>query len=144
MNLGKHAENFILDYLKNKDKKTYVARFVDTYDANKGRWGKTGQTIVPVEERPCDAMLIYEGVTYFCEVKATENETGIKSSLFSTKSQLASRKRITNAGGSYLYLIYSYAKEQWYWVPYLDLNENAKWEQLESFKIDFPKVVVYD
>lgn len=138
MDLGKHAEKFILNYLGNRDKKTYVARFVDTYDANKGRWGDPSQKKVIIEERPCDAMLICDGITYFCEVKSTESKTGISSALF--KKQKGPRLRITNAGGSYLYLIYSYALEQWYWVLYLDLNENANWYELENFKIDFPKV----
>lgn len=138
MNLGKKAENFIIDYLRNRDKKTYAVRFVDTYDANKGRWGKKGQTIVSVERRPCDAMLIADGITYFCEVKATSDPVGVNSALFS--KQKAERLRITNAGGSYLYLIYSYAYKQWYWVPYLDLNPNASWGELIEYKIDFPKV----
>lgn len=138
MDLGKKAEKFIIDYLKNRDKKTYAVRFVDTYDANKGRWGKEGQTLVTVEGRPCDAMLIADGITYFCEVKATSDKVGIKSSLF--QKQKANRKRILNAGGSYLYLIYSYAYQQWYWVPALDLNENASWGELYNFRIDFPKV----
>lgn len=140
MDLGKYAEKFILNYLANRDKNTYVARFVDTYDANKGRWGDSTQKKVIVEERPCDAMLIYDGITYFCEVKSTESKIGVSPSLFKKKGQKAARLRITNAGGSYLYLIYSYALEQWYWVTYLDLNENANWFELENFKIDFPKV----
>lgn len=138
MDLGKKAEKFILNYLANRDKKTYVARFVDTYDANRGRWGKQGQTLVAVEKRPCDAMLIYGGITYFCEVKSTSSPVGLSPSLF--KSQRGVRERIAKAEGSYLYLIYSYSQEQWYWVPYLDLNENANWYELNNFKVDFPKV----
>lgn len=138
MDLGKKAEKFIIDYLKDRDKKTYAVRFVDTYDANKGRWGVPGQKKVIVEKRPCDAMLVVDGVTYFCEVKATSDRVGINSGLFST--QKGARLRITNAGGNFLYLIYSYTQEKWYWVPYADLNPNASWGELEKFSIDFPKV----
>ena len=137
---GKKAEKFILDYLDKRDKYTYVARFVDTYDANKGRWGDATQKKVIVEERPCDAMLIDGGVTYFLEVKSTSDKVGISSNLFS--KQKAARIRITKAGGSYLYLIYSYFYEQWYRVPYSELNENANWFELEKFKVDFPKVPI--
>ena len=138
MDLGKKAEKFILDYLKNRDKYTYVARFVDTYDANKGRWGDSTQKKTKVERRPCDAMLILDGVTYFCEVKATTNEIGVQSGLFS--KQKAERTRIMKASGNYLYLIYSYHLKQWYKVPASQLNENANWFELSDFKIDFPKV----
>lgn len=140
MDLGKKAEKFILDYLDNLNKRVYVARFVDTYDANKGRWGDPSQKKAIVERRPCDAMLIINGKTYFCEVKATTNKTGIYSGLFT--KQKGERKRIINAGGSYLYLIYSYALEQWYSVVYPDLNENANWFELEEFKVDLPKVPI--
>lgn len=138
MQKGKKAETFILDYLDSLGKYVYVKRFIDTYDANKGRWGDPTQKKVPIPRRPCDAMLIYKGDTYFCEVKSTISETGLSSSLFS--EQKPERTQIVKAGGSYLYIIYSYFKEQWYWIPFNFLNENAKWCELEKFKVDFPKV----
>lgn len=138
MDSGKKAEKFILNYLDKLNKDTYVARFVDTYDANKGRWGS--KDLVAIEERPCDAVLIYGGKTYFCEVKSTTNLSGLTSALFNKRGQKKSRIRVTYAGGSYIYLIYSYAKQQWYWVPYTDLKETANWYELEPFKVDFPRV----
>lgn len=138
MQSGKKAESFILDYLDSLGKYVYVKRFADTYDANKGRWGDSNQKKVMIPKRPCDAMLIYNGVTYFCEVKSTERQSGVTSSLFS--EQVPERTQIVKAGGKYLYLIYSYFKQQWYWVPFEFLNENAKWCELEKFRVDFPKV----
>lgn len=138
-NLGKKAESFIIDYFDSlKSKQIYAARFADTHDANKGRWGDPSQKKVIIPRKPCDMMLVVKGMTYFCEVKSTENKKGLKSSLFT--EQYAERTRIVNAGGSYLYLIYSYAKEKWYWVPFEDLNENATWEELDKFFVDIPKV----
>ena len=113
MNKGKKAESFIIDYLDSLGKYVYVKRLVDTHDANKGRWGDSTQKKVIIPKRPCDAMLIYRGDTYFCEVKSTISQTGLSSNLFS--EQKPERIRIVKAGGSYLYLIYSYFKEQWYW-----------------------------
>lgn len=140
MQKGKKAENFILDYLSSLGKYVYVARFADTYDANKGRWGDPNQKKVMIKRKPCDAMLIYQGDTYFCEVKSTDSPTGLSSSLFS--EQVAERTQIMKAGGSYLYLIYSYTKESWYWIPANFLNPTAKWCELEKFKVDFPKVLL--
>ena len=138
MQKGKKAENFILNYLDSLGKYVYVARFADTYDANKGRWGDPNQKKVIIKRKPCDAMLVYRGDTYFCEVKSTENKTGLSSNLFT--EQVAERTQIMKAGGNYLYLIYSYALESWYWVPANFLDTNANWYELEKFKVDFPKV----
>ena len=78
--MGKKAESFILDWLSKRDKWTYVARFSDNYDANKGRWGK--DKLVNVGRKPSDAIAILGGVTWFLEVKTTTNEKGLTSSLF--------------------------------------------------------------
>lgn len=134
--IGKIAEKFILKYLEDHGgEDIYVCRLIDTYDANAGRWGDSSQKKVIVKRRPCDAILIIDGTTYFCEIKATTNKTGITSSLFS--QQTAERTRIKKAGGRYIYLVYSVAKEKWYWV-----NEpaTAAWESLEFFSCSFPKV----
>lgn len=56
-----------------KSKYIYVARFSDTYDANKGRWG-TGQKKVVLPRKPCDIMLIMNGITYFCEIKTSTSK----------------------------------------------------------------------
>ena len=135
--VGKIAEEFIIDWLSNRDKRTYVARFADTYDANVGRWG-TNQKKVVLPRKPSDIMLIMNGVTYFCEIKTSTNPKKISAGLFST--QRAERTRIEKAGGNYAYLIYSTVKEGWYFVPSLDLEENSLWEQLDVFYVDFPKV----
>lgn len=136
--LGKVAEKFIFNYLDNYGKRIYVSRFIDTYDANKGRWGDPSQKKVKIDRRPCDFILVIDGVTYFCEVKATANKRGLKSSLFS--QQKAERTRILAAGGLYIYFIYSLEKEKWYWIASSKLDANAKWEDLEPFVVDFPKV----
>lgn len=136
--IGKLAENFIYDYLDNNSKNLYVCRFVDTYDANKGRWGDPSQKKVIIRRRPCDFMLVVNGHTYFCEVKATTNKQGLTSSLFS--QQIAERTRILSAGGEYIYLIYSVENKQWYWINSRKLDTSAKWGELSFFVIDFPPV----
>lgn len=138
--IGKRAEKQIISFLEKASKDIYVARFADTYDANKGRWGDPYQKKVIITRRPSDMMLVYKGKTYFCEVKATANKKGLSSSLFT--EQYAERTKIVKAGGNYLYLVYSVIGEQWYWIEYTQLNEKATWEELENFKVDFPKVSV--
>ena len=138
-NIGKKAEKFIINYLESLGKYVYVARFADTYDANKGRWGDPTQKKTIITRRPCDFMLIYGRDSYFCEVKATTNTKGLTSSLF--KEQVAERTRILKAGGRYLYLIYSAFTKYWYWIEAPDLDENAMWDQLEPYSVpNFPEV----
>lgn len=139
-NLGKKAEDFILDFLSTHSKKCFISRFSDTYDANKGRWGNPSIKKVVLEKKPCDAIMTWNGVTYYLEVKATENIKGLTSSLFS--QQKWARTRVEAADGIYLYLIYSYSQEKWYWIKSTELNEKASWEELndKKFYIDFPKV----
>lgn len=130
--LGKKAEDTLFDYFDSLGKYVYVARLADTYDANKGRWGDPTQKKVFIPRRPCDFMLIYGGITCFCEVKATADEKGINSKLF--KKQIAERTRILKAGGTYTYFIYSGFKKCWYCILAEDLKGNETWEELESCK----------
>lgn len=134
---GKLAEDFIIDWLSKINKFIYVVRFSDTYDANKGRWG-TNQKKVILPRKPCDIMLIMDGITYFCEIKASNSKKGLTSSLFST--QVSERTRIAKAGGNYAYLIYSIVRQKWYFVNYEDFISDATWDDLEYFYIDFPEV----
>lgn len=135
---GKKAEDFILDYLANKSKTIYVARFSDTYDANKGRWGNPLMKKVFLKRKPSDAVVTINGITYYVEIKSTHSTKGITSGLFS--QQKGERIRIENAGGYYVYLIYSFHTQKWYWVFSTQLKENSKWSEMEKFFIDFPKV----
>lgn len=135
---GKVAEEFIIKYLSNRDKKTYICRFADTYDANKGRWGDPNQKKVIIPKRPCDVMLILDGKTYFCEIKCSCNSKGLTRSLFS--QQTAERTRILKAGGNYIYLIYSVMHERWHIVPAELLVEDLTWDEMMDFCVDFPEV----
>lgn len=137
--MGKKAESFILDWLSKRDKWTYVARFSDNYDANKGRWGK--DKLVNVGRKPSDAIAILGGVTWFLEVKTTTNEKGLTSSLF--KTQAGERDRIIKAGGHYAYLIYSVVRKRWYLIDAYFLVPTDTWEELEEdgcWCTDFPEV----
>lgn len=126
--MGKRAESFILDWLSKRDKWTYVARFSDNYDANKGRWGKGG--VVNLGRKPSDAIAIFSGVTYFLEIKTTTNEKGLTPSLF--KSQISERERILKAGGNYAYLIYSVVRKRWYLKTAEYLVPTDTWDDLEE------------
>lgn len=134
---GKIAEDFIIKWLSKKSKYIYVARFSDTYDANKDRWG-TGQKKVVLPRKPCDIMLIMNGITYFCEIKTSTSKKGLTGSLFST--QASERYKIAVAGGNYAYLIYSTERREWYFINYQDLVSDYTWEDMIHFYIDFPEV----
>ena len=136
--MGKKAESFALHYLESLGKDVYVTRLVDTFDANKGRWGDPAQKKVIIPRRPSDFIIVMKGRTFFCDIKSTSNVYGLTASLFN--EQIAERTRITRAGGEYVYLIYSYAHSKWYWIPFTELDVKAKWEDLEKFFIDIPKV----
>ena len=126
--MGKKAESFILDWLSKRDKWTYVARFSDNYDANKGRWGKGG--VVNLGRKPSDAILIVNGITYFLEIKTTTNQKGLTPSLF--KTQESERTRIMAAGGHYAYLIYSVYRKRWYFKDAEFLVPTDTWDMLEE------------
>lgn len=137
--MGKKAESFILDWLSKRDKWTYVARFSDNYDANKGRWGKS--KVVNVGKKPSDAVAIFSGITYFLEIKATTNVKGLTPSLF--KTQEGERTRIINAGGHYAYLVYSIVRKRWYFIDAEILVPTDTWEDLETDRCwceSFPEV----
>lgn len=126
--MGKKAESFIIDWLSKRDKWTYIARFSDNYDANKGRWGKGN--LVNLGKKPSDVIAVFSGVTYFLEIKTTTNPDGLTPSLF--KTQASERTRIITAGGHYAYLIYSVARKRWYFKDAEFLVPNDTWEELEE------------
>lgn len=138
---GKLAEKKILNWLKNQRKDLYISRFVDTYDANRDRWLVANQKKVIIPRRPSDAIVVEKGVTYFLEVKTSDNKSGVTSTLF--REQVAERTRIEAAGGLYVYLIYSTLRETWYKVSSSTLqifNYNCSWDNLEQYKCNYPKV----
>jgi hypothetical protein len=133
---GKRAEKFLIDHLNSIGKDVYAVRFVDTYDANKGRWGNPAQKKVVIARRPSDAILVIEGLTVFIEVKCTESKTGVTPALFS--EQVAERTRIENAGGDYAYFIYSRFLHKWYFISSWKLAEHnykVSWKELDNLVV---------
>lgn len=122
----------------NQGKDRYCHRFLDTRDATRvvnRREDLFGRKVVlAVPPQPSDFIVIWHGNTYFVDVKATSSEKGISSSLF--KQQKAQKTKILNAGGKYFFFVNRITTCEWYMIPGDFKNLNAKWKDLEEFKVD--------
>ena len=107
--LSKKCEKFVDDYFNTLGKNCVCSRFNDTSDTIQGK-GKG--TIL--RRNPSDFVITQDGVTFYAEVKSTNSPIGVSSSLFS--QQKARRDRILKAGGTYIYFIYSYALDTWFYT----------------------------
>lgn len=139
MRYWKQAEATVYKYFSEK-KGSFIHRFIDTHDINAqlNRF-KDRAPIVFVGQRPSDFIAIEDGITFFAEVKSTENVRGVTSALFAEQDGM--RKRILKANGLYFYFIYSIFNKSWYKVPgrIIEEKENRKWEELEQYKVGYLK-----
>lgn len=139
MRYWKQAEATVYKYFSEK-KGSFIHRFIDTHDINAqlNRF-KDDKPIIYTEKKPSDFIVIEDGITFFAEVKSTENVKGVTSALF--KEQEGMRKRILKVNGLYFYFIYSLFNKCWYKVPgeIIEEKENRKWEELEQYKVDYLK-----
>lgn len=87
--------------------------------------------------QPSDRLVTHEGVTFYAEVKYTEdlrgfNFTGIK------PSQIAAATQVLAAGGEYRIYIKSGASGLWYCVPYGVIQSwptrSMTWKELEPYE----------
>ena len=122
----------------NQGKELYCHRFLDTRDTTRvvnQRGDLFGRKVtVKVPPQPADFIVVTKRGTYFADVKTTTSTRGISSSLFS--QQKAHKIKILNAGGLYFFFIKRLQTGQWYMLPGSFDNLNAKWEDLEKFRVD--------
>lgn len=132
-------EKIVYDYYNTKSKESVCFRFQDALDATKR--GGFSRGIVPMAKNPSDFIITDNGVTFYAEVKHTENTSGVTRALF--EQQRAIRDRILTARGEYWYYIYSVNIHQWYRIPgsVIRDNPNVKWKELGKYMITYLKGV---
>ncbi len=121
----------------NKGKTSYCHRFPDSLDATRSNARNPNARFVALPPQPSDFIVVWNGVTFFAEVKSTKSTVGISSSLF--KKQAAHKLKINNAGGIYYFFVKRTQTGQWYRIPGHYPNLNAKWSELENFLFDIQK-----
>lgn len=135
-NTGKPSEKIWEDSFARQGKRAFTHRFVDAAEIK----GKTGKVAVGASPQPSDFLLVNNGLTFFCEVKSTQNETSFPFSMLRT-TQSAMAKMILAAGGGYRIYIHSLALDQWFCIPYqvvLDVKaagaSSIKWPILAPYQ----------
>jgi penicillin-binding protein-related factor A (putative recombinase) len=128
----------------------------DAFDAHWATYGKSA-AVIPYEDaaalygrnkkavsnaaKPCDRVLIFRGVTQFCEIKSTHDKTAFRFSQIE-KGQLNYGTKITCAGGEYNFWVWSYHMRRWHKLPFAVVSavkgqgrESLKWSEMDQFVI---------
>lgn len=134
-NTGKPSEEDFTDSLNLVGKKAWWYRIKDAA-AIRGLTGKIGH----VDKTPSDYVVVAYGLTAFCEVKSTQNETSFPFGLLKT-GQVSHGIRILAAGGAYLVFVQRLPSLEWYVVPLCQINrvksqgkQSIPWEALEKYR----------
>lgn len=114
MTKGKYAEQAVELWAKGeRPSDCFLYRIEDHKDANFGR-GKTRKVIASA--KPSDYLLTQYGTTHYLEVKESHEKVSFPFSNIK-REQWRCAKRVTKAGGSYIFLLYSFERKMWYRVP---------------------------
>lgn len=133
----KQTEVDFVNFFTPYGKDACVVRLTDTAAA-KATSGKHAF----VQAQPSDFLLTLKGVTHYAEVKSTKDPTSFRFANIK-KGQWAASKKVSGAGGSYLFFIKHLLTGIWYVVPAQVLHaqrpiKSIKWTQLENFKWTTP------
>ena len=139
-NTGKLSEELFEESFSHIGKNAYVYRFVDAAEV-RGRTGKIGS----IRPSPADYLVVHSGVTFFAEVKSTQNPTSFPFSLLRI-TQSAFAKMAITAGGFYFIYLHDLTRNQWYRIPYSFIKEwkettgrsSVPWDNLQDFKYVLP------
>lgn len=127
--LSKVCESFIYNYF-NRNKKTMCVRFSDTHDTFQGR----GKGVI-LSRKPSDFIVVNDGYTFFCEVKSTEDQKGVRRKLL--ERQFSRMLRIKNCGGNFVYYIYSKVRDSWFSIDSKNITEDfssMEWSDMREEK----------
>ena len=136
MQRWKQAEKDFEDHFTKYGKRAFVFRLTDTATA-KATAGKHAFVVA----QPSDYIVVVEGEGFFAEVKSTVDTTSFHFSNIQ-KAQIAASRRITAAGGTYLFFIKSEELDQWFCVPAavvhttLRQKKSMSWKELEQYTYD--------
>lgn len=130
-NDGTTAESAFDGQIEMLGKRAYMHTFKDTRHV-KGL-SKAGIAL----KQPADRLVCIDGITSFVEVKSTYNPRRFERKLI-RKHQIGAAKRLTAAGGSYLYFVLNMNTMQWYRIPaefiLKDKTPSWTWDQLSQLE----------
>lgn len=116
----------------------YVYKFEDA----KALYGKNKKAVAN-DPKPCDRLVVLNGVTYWCEIKSTNDSERFAFDLIK-KSQLGYARSVINKGGPYFFYVHSLTHNQWFRIPaamvlHRILNtekRSFRWEELKHQRIE--------
>lgn len=114
-----------------KGKGAFVHRVSDTAAA-KATSGKKAF----VKAQPSDYFVVDEGHTFFAEVKSSQDLVSFPHSNIQP-FQMASARRITKAGGDYIFFIKNLNTNRWYCIPaeviIASEKKSTRWADVETY-----------
>lgn len=117
-----------------KGKGAFVHRLTDTAAA-KATSGKKAF----VKAQPSDYLVTDDGHTFFAEVKSSHDEVSFPHSNIQPY-QMASARRVTRAGGSYVFFLKNLNTGRWYCVPaeviIASEKKSTRWADIEPYRWD--------
>lgn len=139
-NTGIPAQDAFDDYWASVGKLATVIKFEDQaalFGLNK--------KLVRSQAKPCDRILIFDGIVSFCEIKSTHHKTAFQFGQLET-GQIGYAKKITAAFGQYDIYVWSYVTRQWYVLPWVLVSglkgsgrSSVKWTEIEQYKVNMPE-----
>jgi penicillin-binding protein-related factor A (putative recombinase) len=130
----KSVEQEFTQHFESMGKGAYVHRLSDTAAA-KAVAGSRAFTVA----QPSDFIVTCAEGTFYAEVKSTSDPDAFHFSNI-RKGQMAASRRITKAGGLYVFFIKSVINQQWFCIPapIIHAAEKAhlRWSELESYQVN--------
>lgn len=134
MEAWKKTEKEFESAFARKGKGAFVHRLTDTAAA-KATSGKKAF----VKAQPSDYIVTDEGHTFYAEVKSSHDTTSFPHSNIQ-QFQMASARRITKAGGNYVFFLKNLLTGQWYCVPaeviIASEKKSTRWADIENYRWD--------
>lgn len=137
-NDGSKSEQIFDGYIEGFGKDGQSVPFFD----KKYLTGLNNKRSLVVPNQPSDRVVVRLGVTFFAEVKSSQNATSFPFSNVKG-TQWGWAKRLTRAGSDYRFFLHNIVTDQWYEVPAQHLlkiraegRQSVKWILIEEFKND--------
>jgi penicillin-binding protein-related factor A (putative recombinase) len=134
-NTGKPSETFFENVWLRLGKRAFCYRIADAAEV-RGRTGKIGMT----RATPSDYIVTHAGVTFYAEVKSTQEKTSFPFSLLK-KGQNAAAPQVVTAGGGYFVFAHNLTTDTWYRIPFEVITavkaigrSSIPWSEMETLK----------
>jgi penicillin-binding protein-related factor A (putative recombinase) len=139
MKTGVAAEEEFEGFFLPFGKQAKVYRFEDA----KALYGKNKRKVAN-DAKPSDYIVTFKGITFFAEVKSSENPTSFPFGMLQP-GQSAIGAAVTIAGGEYWIFAKSDVLDQWFRIPYrvvMDTRaagkKSIKWDELGPYRWSGP------